>query len=156
MSFCELNRRAMDGPMLKGVARSAMPSGGDTVIKLPKAAVWAIAILLAVVFVYAGVSKVGGPSASGWAGRLARWGYPPDTRYVNGALEMLGGLGVLIPRCRRAAAAVLVAVMVGALCTHAVHGELPRLIPPLVLGGLAFLLYSPRTRSTRPQDTRSN
>ena len=125
-------------------------------IKLPKAAVLAIAILLAVVFVYAGVSKAGGPSANGWAGRLARWGYPRNTRYVIGALEMLGGLGVLIPRCRRAAAAVLIAVMLGALYTHAVHGELPRLIPPLVLGGLAFLLYSSRTRSTRPQDTRNN
>jgi len=142
--------------MLKGVARSAMLSGGDIVIKLPKAVVWAIAIVLAIVYVYAGVSKVGGPSASGWAGRLARWGYPPNTRYVIGALEMLGGLGVLIPRWRRPAASVFVVVMVGALRTHAVHGELTRLIPPLVLGGLAFLSYSSRTRPRRPQDTRSN
>ena len=115
-------------------------------IRLPRTAVWALAILLAVVFVYAGISKLGGPSASGWAGRLARWGYPTYARYVIGALEILGGLGLLIPRCRRAAAAVLVAVMVGALCTHAVHGELPRIIPPLVLGALAFLLYSSRPR----------
>ena len=115
-------------------------------IRLPRAAVWALAILLAVVFVRAGISKLGGPSASGWAGRLAHWGYPPYARYVIGALEILGGLGVLIPRCRRAAAAILVALMIGALSTHAVHGELPRLIPPLVLGGLAFLLYSSRPR----------
>jgi hypothetical protein len=40
VSFCELNRRAMDAPMLKGVARGAMSSGAGTVIKLPKAAVW--------------------------------------------------------------------------------------------------------------------
>ena len=62
------------------------------------------------------------------------------------AVEILGGLGVLIPRWRRAAAAILVALMIGALCTHAVHGEFPRLVPPLVLGGLAFLLYSSRLR----------
>jgi hypothetical protein len=34
--------------------------------------------------------------------------------------------------------------MFGALCTHVVHGEFPRLIPPLVLGGLAFLLCRAR------------
>jgi len=39
---------------------------------------------------------------------------------------------------------MLVALMIGALCTHAVHAEFPRLIPPFVLGGLAFLLYSAR------------
>ena len=115
-------------------------------IRLPKAAVWALAILLAVVFVRAGISKLAGPSASGWAGRLAQWGYPPYARYVIGALEILGGLGVLIPRFRRGAAPILVALMIGALCTHAVHGEVPRLIPPLVLGGLAFALYSSRPR----------
>ena len=120
-------------------------------IKLPKAAVWAIGILLAIVFVYAGISKLGGPSASGWAGRLARWGYPPYARYFIGALEILGGLGVLIPRCRRAAAAILAAAMIGALCTHAAYGELSRFIPPLVLGGLAFLLYLSRSRPRREQ-----
>jgi hypothetical protein len=37
-------------------------------------------------------------------------------------------------------------LMIGALFTHAVHAEYPRLIPPLVLGGLASLLYSSRPR----------
>ena len=120
-------------------------------IRLPKAVVWGLAILLAVVFVRAGITKLGGPSASGWAGRLAHWGYPPYARYVIGALEILGGLGMLIPRCRRAAAAILVAVMIGALCTHAVYREYPRLIPPLVLGGFVFLLYWSRPRSRREQ-----
>jgi putative oxidoreductase len=130
--------------------RDAMSIEEHRVIRLPRAAVWALAILLAVVFVRAGISKLGGPSASGWAGRLAHWGYPPYARYVIGALEILGGLGVLIPRCRRAATAILVAVMIGALCTHAVYGEFPRLIPPLVLGGLAFLLMfvAPSARRT--------
>ena len=117
-------------------------------IRLPKAVVWGLAILLAVVFVRAGITKLGGPSASGWAGRLAHWGYPPYARYVIGALEILGGLGMLIPRYRRAAAAILVAVMIGALCTHAVYREYPRLIPPLVLGGFVFLLYWSRPRSS--------
>ena len=117
---------------------------GTKVIRLPKAVVWALAILLAIVFVRAGISKLGGPSASGWAGRLAHWGYPPYARYVIGALEILGGLGVLIPRCRRSAAVILAALMLGALATHAVYREYPRLLPPLVLGGLAFAVYASR------------
>jgi uncharacterized membrane protein YphA (DoxX/SURF4 family) len=125
------------------------------VIRLPRKVVWVFAILLAVVFVRTGISKLAGPSASGWAGRLAHWGYPPYARYVIGALEILGGLGMLIPMSRRAAAAILVALMIGALCTHAVHGEFPRLIPPLVLGGLAFLLFSSRLRPREEQTPRS-
>ena len=105
---------------------------------------WACAIFLAVAFVFVGISKLEGPSAMRWTERFAHWGYPANAQYVIGVFEILGGLGVLIPRWRRAAAAILVALMIGALCTHAVHAEFPRLIPPLVLGGLAFLLYSSR------------
>jgi len=124
-------------------------------IRLPKAVLWALAILLAVVFVRAGITKLGGPSASGWAGRLAHWGYPPYARYVIGVFEILGGLGVLIPRWRRAAAAILVALMLGALCTHAVYREYPRLLPPVVLGGLALLLYTALLRPRREQTPHS-
>lgn len=109
-------------------------------IRLPKAAVWALTIFLAGAFVLVGISKLGGPSAIRWAGRFARWGYPAGVQYTVGVFEILGGFGLLIPRWRRAAAAILVCVMIGALCTHVIHGELPRIVPPLVLGGLAFLL----------------
>jgi uncharacterized membrane protein YphA (DoxX/SURF4 family) len=71
-------------------------------------------------------------------------------------LEVVGGVGVLISRWRRAAAAILVALMIGALCTHAVHAEFPRVIPPLVLGLLAFLLCSsppPRTTTSNGDDS---
>jgi uncharacterized membrane protein YphA (DoxX/SURF4 family) len=115
-------------------------------ITLPRAAVWACAIFLAVAFVFAGVSKLEGQSAMRWTERFIQWGYPANAQYVIGVLEILGGLGVLIPKWRRGAAATLVAVMIGALGTHVVKAEFPRLIPPLVLGGLALLLYSTRPR----------
>jgi uncharacterized membrane protein YccC len=51
---------------------------------------------------------------------------------------------VLIPKGRRAAAGTLVGLMIGALGTHLVHAEFERLVAPLVLGGLAFLVYSAR------------
>lgn len=124
-------------------------------IRLPRAAVWACAILLAVAFVFVGISKLEGPSAVRWAERFAHWGYPANAQYVIGVIEILGGLGALIPRWRRAAAAILVALMIGALYTHVVQAEFPRLIPPFVLGGLAFLLCSSRLRAPRSLGTAS-
>jgi uncharacterized membrane protein YphA (DoxX/SURF4 family) len=106
--------------------------------------VWACAIFLAVAFVLVGMSKLEGPSAFRWAERFANWGFPASARYVIGVAEIFGGIGVLIPRWRRIAAAMLVAIMIGALCTHVARAEFPRLIPPLVFGGLAFLLCSAR------------
>ena len=148
MRFCELNPRALDGAMRWQASRemNAMPAGGHTVIRLPRAAVWACAIFLALVFLVVGMSKLEGVSAARWTERLAQWGYPANAQYLIGVFEIIGGLGVLIPKWRRAAAATLAVLMIGALGTHVVHAEFRRLIPPLVLGGLAFLMYSAHPR----------
>ena len=137
---------APDGPILSHAFREQVSTGVTRVIRLPRPAVWTCAIFLAVAFVFVGISKLAGMSAVRWAERFAHWGYPAYAQYVIGVFEVLGGLGVLIPSWRRAAAMILVALMIGALCTHAVHGEFPRLVPPLILGGLAALLYSSRPR----------
>jgi uncharacterized membrane protein YphA (DoxX/SURF4 family) len=111
-------------------------------IRIPPAAMWASSGLLAAAFVLVGLSKVAGPSAMRWSERLAHWGYPAGVGYAVGVLEVLGGIGVLIPKVQRAAAATLIALMVGACLTHLAHGEPLRLMPPLILGGLAFLVHS--------------
>jgi len=110
-------------------------------IQLRKIAVWVGAILLAVAFVAVGISKLEGASAMRWSERFVGWGYPANTSYVVGVLEVIGGLGVLFPPWRRAASLSLGGIMIGALCTHLVHSEFPRVIPPLVLGALALLMY---------------
>ena len=110
-------------------------------IQLRRIAVWAVAIFLAVAFVAVGISKLEGASAMRWSARFGDWGYPANASYVVGIVEIIGGLGVLFPGWRRAASMTLGALMMGALCTHLVHVEFLRVIPPLVLGGLAFLMY---------------
>ena len=120
-------------------------------IRIRRIAVWFGAILLAVVFVYAGASKLAGISAVHWAERFERWGYRAPTSPVVGIIEILGGLAVLFPPWRCASAMTLGALMLGALCTHVVNGELPRVIPPIVLGGLALLIcWSQRRRQKAP------
>jgi uncharacterized membrane protein YphA (DoxX/SURF4 family) len=104
-------------------------------------AVWASAVVLAIAFASIGVSKLGGASATRWAERFEQWGYPANAQYVVGVLEIVGAIGVLVPRWRSAASLMLGALMIGAVGTHLVHTEFARVIPPLVLGGLAFLAY---------------
>lgn len=102
---------------------------------------WTGALFMAAVFILVGLSKLEGGSAIRWRERFEHWGYPANIQYVVGAVEILGGLGVLIPRWRRAGALTLGVLMMGAMGTHIIHGEFPRVLPPLVLGGLAFLVY---------------
>jgi putative oxidoreductase len=117
--------------------------------KAARATIWTVTILLATIFVLVGLSKLAGPSALRWGERFAHWGYPVASKYVIGTLEILAGVGLLIPKLRRSAAGTLIAMMIGAMCTHLVNAEYPRLIPPLVLAALALVLIfdRPRTKS---------
>ncbi len=110
--------------------------------RLRRVAMWACVIVLAVVFVLVGTSKLRGSSAVRWSERFDQWGFPPPVRPVVGVLEILGGVGLLIPKSRRAAAATLIALMVGAVLTHLVNAEPFRLAAPLILGGMAVFILS--------------
>jgi putative oxidoreductase len=111
------------------------------VVTIRRAAVWAGAIVLAAGFVAVGALKLGGVSAMRWGERFEQWGYPANAHYAVGVIEITCGLGLLIPRWRRAASLTLAALMVGALGTHVINGEFSRVIPPLILGGLAGLVF---------------
>lgn len=117
---------------------------------ISRAAGWTLSIVLALLFVLLGGSKFASPSAGHWHERLAQWGYPRGSQYLIGAIEMLAGAGLVIPRTRRVAAGVIIAVMLGAAITHVIHAEFVRIIPPAVLGLAAFLLYRRNSTAVRP------
>jgi putative oxidoreductase len=108
--------------------------------------IWILAVLLGLFFVLVGVSKLTGPSGDHWAVRLLQWGFPAGSRYVIGGVEVVAGLGLLVPFLRRPAATALTVVMAGALVTHLIHGEFIRVLPPLIFGGLSYLLYRWQSR----------
>ncbi|MGH3147910.1 MAG: DoxX family protein [Rubrobacter sp.] len=97
---------------------------------------WALQALLALVFAMAGLAKVGGDAAM--VEMFATIGVGQWLRYVVGALEITGALGVLIPRLSGLAALGLVCLMVGATLTNVfVLGTSPLLtVGLLVLSGL--------------------
>ncbi len=112
-------------------------------------AMWIVQGLLALVFVLAGISKLAQPYE-----KLAeRMGYvkdfPPGVIRGIGVLEVLGGIGVILPAftgilpwLTPLAAFGLALNMAGAMATHLRRGEYPMLVGNLVLLVLAaFVAY---------------
>jgi putative oxidoreductase len=106
-----------------------------------RVAIWVLSAVLAVFFAVQGFSKFWGVPAEQWRIRFLHWGYPSGFQYVVGAAELIAGLALLSSRSRKMAAGTLVMVMAGALATHLLHRELPRIIPPIILGACAMVLY---------------
>jgi putative oxidoreductase len=88
--------------------------------RLRKIGAWLLQILMAAAFVSIGLGKFGDPS---WERAFARWGYPPGSHLVVGALECLGGVLMLVPRFTSYAALFVAMIMVGAIATHALAGQ---------------------------------
>lgn len=80
-----------------------------------------LSVLLSLIFLWFGSAKLLALPFETEA--FARWGYPLWFMYVTGALEVLGAIGVLLPRWSALAAACLALLMVGAVSTHALHAE---------------------------------
>lgn len=99
-----------------GIARRAQggsTAGGGRVLSI---ALWVFQVLLALMFAMAGLSKVFGDPAMvemfGVIG-VGQW-----FRYVVGTIEILGAIGVVIPRLSGLTALGLACVMVGANLTN--------------------------------------
>ncbi len=98
---------------------------------------WSLAILLAGLFLMAGVTKFVSP---GWTVRFGAWGYPSWAVAVVGTIEVVGAILLVVPRVRVPAALLLVAVMMGAGVTHVIHGEPPRLLVNAAIAGLLIVV----------------
>ncbi len=79
-------------------------------------ALWGLQIIAAAAFLAAGGSKLAGIPQMVQV--FEKVGVGQWFRYVTGLLEVLGAIGLLIPRYTFYAAALLVTVMVGAIIAH--------------------------------------
>ena len=112
-------------------SREAPPRSGSRTVNF---ALWALRALLAVVFAMAGLAKVGGDPAM--VEMFATIGVGQWFRYVVGALEVSGAVGVLIPRFSGPEALGLVCLMAGAALTNLfVLGASPLLPIGLLVAG---------------------
>ena len=106
---------------------------------------WVPTVLLGALFVMQGIMKL--QPGSPWPSMFERWGYPAGFHWVVGAIELLGGLLLFVPRLAGYAAVALGTVMVGAFLTHLVHTEIPGIIATFVFASVLVMLA--RVRLTR-------
>jgi uncharacterized membrane protein YphA (DoxX/SURF4 family) len=110
------------------------------------AVLWLLTALLGVGFVILGIGKFSPP----WPEMFAGWGFPQRFVYVVGAVEVVAGLLLLIPKTALPAAAALGVVMVGATLTHLVHGERNWTFTVIVLGVLSGVAVARCRRRHHP------
>lgn len=102
---------------------------------------WIIQVLIAGLFLMMGSQKL--MSDPETVANFTRWGMPDKIYLVIGFFEVLGAIGLLIPRVAGLAAVGLILVMGGALFTHLTHNEMGMAMLPLVvmilLGVIVYL-----------------
>ena len=104
---------------------------------------WILQVALGLFFIFAGFNKVRDLSAT--VAMFATLGLPSVLAYVVGGAELLGGIGLLVPRLTRFAAMGLLIIMIGAVFMHATKipgglaGGLPAIVSLILLGVLVWL-----------------
>ncbi len=107
-----------------------------------KIVLWIVSILLAAVFLVAGVPKLLMPDKVG--PMFIQFGYALWFMTFIGVCEVLGAIGLLVPRLAALAAAGLSIIMIGAFYAMVTHHQGVKSISPVVV--LALLLTVGYTR----------
>jgi putative oxidoreductase len=102
---------------------------------------WLISCLLALVMVGPGLQKFTSPV---WQRMFRNWGYPEHFYLVIGAIEVIAGLGLLIPKIAAPSAALLSIVMIGAAITQITLGGRSGVGELVFAALLALIAYARR------------
>jgi uncharacterized membrane protein YphA (DoxX/SURF4 family) len=106
--------------------------------------IWLVTVFLALVCLRSGLTKL--PGDSYWIRDFHRWNYPDWLRIAVAIVELAACLLLLIRRVASVGAALFIAVMLGAIYTHATHAEMSRLPFNVLLGTLSLFILVARAR----------
>ncbi len=108
---------------------------------------WILQALLAASFIYGGTQKL--LHLDGTMGMFSQLGLPGWFGGFIGVAELLGGIGLLVPRTVRPAALGLIIIMIGALFMHAtkIPGGLAKGVPAIVSLVLLVVVLVLRSRT---------
>ena len=113
--------------------------------KLKTIAQWVPIVLLALPLIAFGSAKLAG--VPDFHASFETMGLPTWFGYAIGCAEVLGGIGLLIPRLSALAATGIIPIMVGALYFHLTY-EVPSAVPAVVFLLLAvYTIYSRKNRA---------
>ena len=110
---------------------------------------WILTLLLAVLMVGPGSQKFTSPT---WERMFRTWGYPDGFYLVIGAVEVIGGIALLIPRLASYSAILLAIVMIGASATQVLRGGrdgVGEIVFALLLCAIAAIRWRDRLRIKR-------
>ena len=129
-----------------GAAGQTPSTTATTRKRLLSIALWTLQVVLALTFAMAGFAKVGGDAAM--VEMFATIAIGQWFRYLVGALEIAGALGVLVPRLSGLAALGLLCLMAGATLTNVFVLHTSPLVPIVLMVVSALLAWGrwPRTR----------
>ena len=98
---------------------------------------WIVTLLVAAPMIGPGLAKFTSPM---WQRMFRVWGYPEHFYLVIGAVEVVAGIGLLVPRLASASAVTLMIVMAGAFVTQVTHGRngIGELVLMTILGIVAY------------------
>ena len=107
---------------------------------------WILQALLAAAFI--GSGGFGLLHAAENVPQMASMGLPGWFAYLISGAELLGGIGLLLPRTVRPAALGLIVIMIGAVYLHAtkIPGGLAKGVPAMVLLVLLLVVFMLRRR----------
>jgi len=108
---------------------------------------WIPTLFLVWVFVRQGASKFS--STSGWARAFAVWHFPSWFRILIGALEVAASILLLTRRTASLGAAIIVAIMLGAMGTHIYWGRPGQMTSEVLPLALALVVLIGRRRHLR-------
>lgn len=107
------------------------------VSKVKKIIGWIFTVLIALAFIAAAAGKLRGSAIS----MFAHWGYPAWFATVIGVLELLGAIGLLIPKTLRFAIIGLTVIMFGAVYTHLANNEGIQVLRPAIFLAVLWAIY---------------
>ncbi len=106
--------------------------------RIVNASLWLAALISASVFLVAATAKLAGMMTE----QFEAWGYDAGFATAIGLVELVGALGLLMPRSAGWSALTLSVIMLGAIGTHAGNGEYTAaLLPAGMLGLLGLVLW---------------
>jgi putative oxidoreductase len=124
---------------------------GGEMKRLTTVALWIVSALLAVVMAGSGVEKFTNP---GWERMFRVWGYPEGFYLVIGAIEVVGGIGLLIPRVAAYSAPTLSVVMIAAAITQITQGGRSGVGEIVFATLLAIIAFARRPAFVRSRNAR--
>lgn len=106
-------------------------------------ATWILTLLLAAMFLNAGIRKLF--ENGGWTWAFNNWGFPLWFRIFVGVVETAGAALLLIPRTAAYGASIIIVTMIGAVGTIAVtSGRWQHAIPATVSLAVACIVFALR------------